>query len=183
MMWLLWQFMSFSPAPLVLTAMLVQPSDFKKLITNSHSSLLSESLSESLSEQRPSTPLSKPDQEQLTAALSVFLELLRFHQIAGNIAEIATAWFRLGDIYQQIDQFSHALSSYQQAIAHYQLTGDAMGEVNALSHLGKAYETRGWVNCALEHYEQALVKLRQHSEYLDDATTLRRLAACIDDMF
>jgi tetratricopeptide (TPR) repeat protein len=178
MMWLLWQLMSFSPAPLVLTAMLVQPSDFKKTMDSPASFL-----SESLSEQRSSTQLSKPDQEQLTAALSVFLELLRFHQIAGNIAEIATAWFRLGDIYQQIDQFSHALSSYQQAIAHYQLTGDAIGEVNALSHLGKAYETRGWVNCALEHYEQALIKLRQHSDDLDDATTLRRLAACIEDMF
>jgi tetratricopeptide (TPR) repeat protein len=178
MMWLLWHFMSFSSAPIVVTAMLVQPSDFKKLITDSHSLL-----SESLSEQRSSVRLSTTEQEQLTAALSVFLELLRFHQIAGNIAEIATAWFRLGDIYQQIGQFSHALSSYQQAIAHYQLTGDAMGEVNALSHLGKAYETRGWVNCALEHYEQALAKLRQHSDYLDDATTLRRLAACIEDMF
>jgi tetratricopeptide (TPR) repeat protein len=179
MMWFLWQLMSFTPAPLVLTAMLVQPLDFKKLTTDKYSSYLSEPFPK----QRPPARLTQIEYEQLTAALPVFLELLRFHQSAGNIAETATAWLRLGDIYQQIDQFSHALSSYQQAIAHYQLAGDAIGEVNALSHLGKAYENRGWLNCALEHYEQALAKLRQHSDYLDDATTLRRLAACIEDMF
>jgi tetratricopeptide (TPR) repeat protein len=179
MMWFLWHLMSFSPAPLFLTAMLVQPLDFKKLVTDNRSSYLLEPFPQ----YSPPARLTTTEHEQLTAALSVFLELLRFHQVAGNIAETATAWFRLGDIYQQIDQFSHALSSYQQAIAHYQLAGDAMGEVNALSHLGKAYENCGWLNCALEHYEQALAKLRQHSDYLDDATTLRRLADCIEDMF
>jgi tetratricopeptide (TPR) repeat protein len=168
-MWFLWQFIFSSPAPLLLTAMLVQPLDFKKFVSETHSSQIS-------------PDLSTTERDQLSIALPVFLELLRFHQLAGNIAETATAWFRLGDIYQQIDQFGHALSSYQQAIEHYQVVGDAMGEVNALSHLGKAYENRGWLSCAIEHYEQALSKLRQHSDYLDDATTLRRLAACIEDM-
>jgi tetratricopeptide (TPR) repeat protein len=172
-MWFLWQFISSSPAPMLLTAMLVQPLDFKKLVSTYSSQISS----------APASGLSTPDRDQLSIALSVFLELLRFHQNAENQAETALAWFRLGDIYQQMDQFGHALSSYQQAIEHYQAVGDAMGEVKALSHLGKAYENRGWFSCAMEHYEQALAKLRQHSEYLDDATTLRRLAACIEDMF
>jgi tetratricopeptide (TPR) repeat protein len=125
MMWFLWQLMSFSPAPLLLIAMLVQPLDFKKSVTDSHASYLSNPFPDRL----PPSRLTKIEQEQLIAALSVFLELLRFHQRAGNIAEIATAWYRLGDIYQQIEQFSHALSSYQQAIAHYQLAGDAMAKL------------------------------------------------------
>lgn len=179
MVWFLQQFMSFRSAPPLLTE--VPPIDFKKSTSDGHLPKKQQHEQLTLSH-RSVNEQAMSDHEQLTLALSVFQELLRFHQIAGNVAEAATAWFRLGDIYQQIDQFSHALSSYQQAIAHYQIVGDAIGEVNALSHLGKAYENQGWFGCASEHYEQALAKLRQ-SDYLDEATTLSRLATCLEDMF
>lgn len=183
MMWFLWQFMTFGLVPLPLTA--VQPIDFKELITDAD--LFSKQSSPQQDEQATSKQSNRErlmkEQEQLTVALLVFQELLWFHQTTGNIADAATAWFRLGDIYQQINQFSQALSSYQQAIAHYQIVGDAMGEVNALSHLGKAYENQGWFNSALEYYDQALTKIRQNSDCLEDATTLSRLATCIEDMF
>jgi tetratricopeptide (TPR) repeat protein len=180
MMWFLWQFMSSSPAPLLLTAMMVQPIDLQKLQERSSSKPSHER--QPLSLEVPA-PAQEASQAQLSVALAVFQELLRFHQVAGNLADIATTWFRLGDIYQQINQFSHAFSSYHQAIAHYQVVGDVKGEAIALSHLGKAYENRGWFDCALEHYEQALAKIRQTSEGADEATTLSHLAAFIEDMF
>jgi tetratricopeptide (TPR) repeat protein len=179
-MWFLWQFMSFRLVLLFVAP--VQPTDFKKSTTDSH-----------LSEKQQYARLTfshgsvkkqaMNDRDRLITALSVSQELLRFYQVAGNVAEAAAAWFQLGNIYQQMDQFSDALSSYQQAIVHYQIVGDAMGESNALSHLGKVYEHQGLFSCALEHYEQALAKLRQNSDYLNDATTLSRLATCIEDMF
>ncbi|NJR38515.1 MAG: tetratricopeptide repeat protein [Leptolyngbyaceae cyanobacterium CSU_1_4] len=175
----LWQVMFFRLALLALTD--GQPIDFKETTFDDY--LPEKQHHEQRSPVQDATEPTVSDYAQLTVALSVFQELLRFHQTAGNVAEAATVWFRLGDIYQQIDQFSHALSSYQQAIAHYQIIGDVMGEANTLSHLGKAYENQGWFGCALEHYEQALAKLRQNPDYLDNATTLSHLANCIEDMF
>jgi tetratricopeptide (TPR) repeat protein len=180
-MWFLYQCLScFSPAPLMIIAMLMLPTDIEKL-----SPIATENYYFGDNKSKASSPinLSISEFDQLAIALAVFQELLSFHQAVGNVAEAAAAWFRLGDIYQQINQFSNALSSYQQAIEHYRFVGDGIGEVKALSHLGKAYERQGWFNCALEHYDQALAKLRQHADYLDEATTLSHLAVLIEEMF
>jgi tetratricopeptide (TPR) repeat protein len=174
-MWFLYQCLSsLSAASPILLAMLILPTDSEKFIA------VKENYS-AAGNRAKSEKLSVSEFHQLAIACSVMQEVLRFHQSKGNIADAAGAWLRLGDIYQQMYQFTNALSSYQQAIEHYRLVEDKMGEIKTLGHVGKVYEQQGWFNCALEYYEQALAKLRQHTDYLNQAVTLDHLAILIEE--
>jgi tetratricopeptide (TPR) repeat protein len=174
-MWFLYQCLSsLSAASPILLAMLILPTDVEKLLVTKENHL-------SAGGAKPEK-LSLSEFRQLAIARSVMQEVLSFHQAKGNIADAAMAWLRLGEIYQQMHQFTNALSSYQQAIEHYRLADDQIGEIKTLGHVGKVYERQGWFNCALEHYEQALAKLRQHADYLNEGVTLDHLAILMEDM-
>jgi tetratricopeptide (TPR) repeat protein len=173
-MWFLYQSLSCFAMPPILLAMLIVPADIENFLLRTKE--------DNLSERNKIGNRSLGELNQLTIALLVIQEILRFHQSKGNIADAALAWLKLGSIYQQMNQFNHALSSYQQAIELYQLAEDKMGEIKTLSHVGKVYERQGWFNCALEHYEQALTKLRQHADYLNEAVTFDHLAILIEEI-
>jgi tetratricopeptide (TPR) repeat protein len=123
------------------------------------------------------------EQAQLGVALSAFQELLQVHQAIGNLGDIAFVNLRLGDIYQQLDEFERSLNCYHQALGHYQTTQDWLMSAKVLSHIGKAHERQGWLTGALNYYEQALAKLSQNPNSLSEATTVSHLATLIEDMF
>lgn len=116
------------------------------------------------------------EQGNLSAAATLFLEIVRLLEKTGDRASVAHALSNLADVARAQGDFARARSLHAECLSIFRELGDAAGMAWSLNHQADIAHEQGDVRAARELCERALEMFRAHDMQLGVARCLADLA-------
>ncbi len=120
-------------------------------------------------------------QEDFSAALSLYKQALDIYQRSGDKGDEASVLNNIGDVFQGQGDLAAAESKYRDALATYQAIGAEGLAANTLSNLGAVLQRQGNLDAAERLYKQALDIHRETNNKSSEAIVLNNMAEVLRD--